>query len=435
MINRWNDEDAREYLFRFANRMAEADDGLLLLAYATALLGAENDLTMHGGGNTSIKKIIVGGNGEEKRALFVKASGTPLNTFTPEYFVAMDLDFLEGMRDVGGIDDETMSREFKAHQLIQSGRLPSIESLMHAFIPAKFVVHTHPAAILKIANREGGEGLLKKCFGDGLAVVPYAKMGYDLAMAVSEAARQLSGCRGVAMAHHGLITWGGSAREAYDTSIDIITAAENFLKQIFVRPITLGLKVSEDTSVRNYELIAPIIKECLAQASKNIDGVGLSNEKISLALLNTPDVMELINSPDGKKIITDPPMTPDYPMLTRILPLWLDVDINNDKEKIFPSVKSAIGKYVSGYKAYLGGNGIQDITAAAALPVAIVHPPTGVVCVGASEAKARQIVDFTCQAFSIRRAIAETGGVYKSLPERYLFDMQYRGYQKNKKDM
>jgi rhamnose utilization protein RhaD (predicted bifunctional aldolase and dehydrogenase) len=435
MINRWNDEDAREYSFPFVNKQVATDNGLLLLAYATTLLGAEKDLTMHGGGNTSIKKIIVDDNGEEKRALFVKASGTPLNTFTPEYFVAMDLDFLEGMRDVGGIDDETMSREFKSHQLIQSERLPSMESLMHAFLPADFVVHTHPAAILKIANREGGGGLLKECFGGGLAVVPYAKMGYDLAKAVSEAARQNSGCRGVVMAHHGLITWGGSAREAYDKSIEIITTAEKFLKQIFIRSITRGLAVSEDISLRNYNLIAPIIKECLYLVSKNIDGAGLSNEKISLTLLNTPDVMELINSPDGKKIIANPPMTPDYPMLTRILPLWLDVYIDNDEEKIFPSVKFAVDKYVSEYKAYLSNNEIQNITAADALPAAIVHPPTGVVCFGVNESKARQIVDFTRQAFSIRRAIAETGGVYESLPERYLFDMQYRGYQKSKKDM
>jgi rhamnose utilization protein RhaD (predicted bifunctional aldolase and dehydrogenase) len=430
MINRWNAHDAREYLLRFACKQG---DDLPLLAYATTLLGAENDLTMHGGGNTSVKKIIVDGNGKERRALFVKASGTPLNTFTPEYFVAMDLDFLEGMRDAGGIDDETMSREFMSHQLIQSSRLPSIESLMHAFIPAGFVVHTHPAAILKITNRGGGCELLKKCFGHDLAVVPYAKMGYDLAKAVSEAARQTRGCRGVVMAHHGLITWGESAREAYDTSIDIINAAEDYLKRMFIRPVAKSLTVSEDVSLRNYKLIAPIIKACLSRASNSVDGAGLPDEKISLALLNSPDVMELINSPDGKKIITDPPMSPDYPMLTRILPLWLDADMDNDEEKIFPSVKSAVDKYVSGYRTYLTNNGIQNITAADALPAAIIHPRTGVICFGVNETKARQIADFTRQAFSIRRAIAETGGVYECLPERYLFDMQYRGYQKTKR--
>jgi rhamnose utilization protein RhaD (predicted bifunctional aldolase and dehydrogenase) len=259
-------------------------------------------------------------------------------------------------------------------------------------------------------------------------------MGYDLAKAVSDAARQNCGCRGVVMAHHGLITWGESAREAYNTSIDIITAAEDFLKRIFVRPITKGSAVSEDISARNYELIVPMIKKCLSQASKSIDGTGLPDEKISLTLLNTPDVMELINSPDGKNIITNPPMTPDYPMLTRILPLWLDVDMDIAEEKIFPSVKSAVDKYVSEYKAYLSNNGIQNITAADALPAAIISPPTGVVCFGVNEAKARQIADFTRQAFSIRRAIAETDGVYESLPERYLFDMQYRGYQKSKRD-
>jgi len=433
MINRWNDNDAREYLSRHTNQQAATNDDLLLQAYATTLLGAENDLTMHGGGNTSVKKNIIDTDGNEKRALFVKASGTPLNAFAPEYFVAMDLDFLEGMRDTGSINDETMSREFESHKLIRIGRLSSIETLMHAFIPAKFVDHTHPAAILKIVNRVGGREFLKKCFGDDLAVVPYAKMGSDLAKSVSAAARQNRGGKGVVMSHHGLITWGEDARAAYDTTINIITRAEEFLKQIFIRPITKGLTVSENMSARNYELIAPVIKKCLSEASKSIDGTGLSDESISLTLLNPPDVMELINSPDGKDIICNPPMTPDYPMLARILPLWLDVDINIDNAGIFPSVKAAIDKYVREYKAYLGNNGIQDITVIDPLPVAVIHLSTGVICFGVNEAKARQTADFTRQALSIRRAIVETGGVYESLPERYLFDMQYRGYQKNKR--
>jgi len=434
MKNLWNDKDASEYLLRFANQQVTTDDNLLLQAYATTLLGAENDLTMHGGGNTSVKKIIVDGNGNEKRALFVKASGTPLNTFTPEYFVAMDLDFLEEMRDTGSIDDETMSREFNAHKLIHSDKLPSIETLMHAFIPAKFVDHTHPAAILKIVNRAGGCELLKKCFEDDLAVVPYAKMGYDLAKAVSEAARQNRGCKGVVMSRHGLITWGGDARAAYNTTINIITQAEDFLKQIFVRPIAKGLTVSEETSARNYELIAPVIKKCLSQASKNIDGTGLSDDKISLTLLNPPDVLELINSPDGKDIICNPPMTPDYPMLSRILPLWVDVDISKySPEKICSFIMKDVDKFVGDYKVYLENNGVNDITPVDLLPKAVIIPQIGVVCFGVNEAKARQTADFTRQALSIRRTIAETGGVYESLPERYLFDMQYRGYQKNKR--
>jgi rhamnose utilization protein RhaD (predicted bifunctional aldolase and dehydrogenase) len=149
--------------------------------------------------------------------------------------------------------------------------------------------------------------------------------------------------------------------------------------------------------------------------------------------LTTPDVLELINSPDGKDIICDPPMTPDYPMYTRILPLWIDVDINDPPENISSYISAAIDKHINDYKDYLKRLNVKDVPPADLLPQAIVHPKIGAICLGPDEASAKKIADFTRQAFSIRRAIFETGGVYQSLPEEHLFDMQYRGYQQMKK--
>jgi rhamnose utilization protein RhaD (predicted bifunctional aldolase and dehydrogenase) len=415
-------------------------------------LGADNDLAMHGGGNTSIKTAIAYGGGNEKRALYVKATGTPLGAFLPEHFVAMDLEFLEGIRSGGALDDEAMARGFSDHQLAQSGRLPSIESLMHAFIPAKAVDHTHPAAILKIVNRVGGTELLKECFGGDLAVVPYARMGYDLAMAVSGAALENSGCKGVVMAHHGLIVWGEGAREAYDLTISIVNKAEEFLSSMASLPLSPAVGVvPEDVSVKNYELIAPIVKECVSQAQlllsvgdeesrttqapsepHGANNAGADIDNVSLSLLNTPDVLELIASPDGKNIICDPPMTPDYPMRFRILPLWANISISADPQKIASYIQTAVDKHVDGYKGNLKKHGVAGAPAPDLLPRAIVHPQVGVICIGQTAAAARMAADFTRQAFSIRRAIAESGGVYESLPEEYIFDMQYRGYQKAK---
>jgi rhamnose utilization protein RhaD (predicted bifunctional aldolase and dehydrogenase) len=443
MIKRWADADERDYVRRHGHpqnpnigttndncagaascRQPMLDNDILLQAYATTLLGADNDLTMHGGGNTSFKTAIIDDAGKSRRALYVKASGTPLGSFIPEYFVAMDLDFLEGQRPRGGIDDEAMAREFKERQLIPSGRLPSIESLMHAFIPARVVDHTHPSAILKIVNRAGGRELLRECFGDDLAVIPYTRMGYDLAKASSEAAERAPGCIGVVIDHHGLITWGDDARAVYEMTIDIITKAESFLARIFVRSITPGPEVSADMSVNNYGLIAPIIKKSLSRQTGNV----------SLALLNTSDVLALINSPEGMDIICNPPMTPDYPMYTRILPLWADFSLDDSPERISSYIDNAVDKHVSDYKGYLERFNVTNVPPSDLLPQAIVHPRIGAVCFGTDEASARRIADFTRQAFSIRRAIAETGGVYASLPEEHLFDMQYRGYQQAKKN-
>jgi len=453
MQNRWTDIDEQNYASRHSNHYTRAiESDILQQAYATTLLGADNDLTMHGGGNTSVKNTLVDDTGKSRRALFVKATGTPLKLFTPDYFVAMDLDFLESLKGINGIDDEAMAREFRLHQIVRGDRLPSIESLMHAFIPAKFVAHTHPAAILKIVNRIGGRELLRECFGGDLAYIPYTRMGFDLAKASSEAARTHAGCSGVVVGHHGLVTWGGDARVVYDTAIDIITKAEDFLAKIIVRPIAPPeTEVSAELSIRNYERISPVIKKCLSQILQtlgDVDGKGCPSQgsdhllsinadcpvdKISLALLNTPDALELINSPDGRDIIDRPPMTPDYPMLQRILPVWLEADINASPEKVLRSVNDTISKYIIDYRRYLENHGIANIAPADLLPKAIIHPSVGVVCVGHSEDSALMTADFTRQAFAIRRAVAETGGAYESLPEEHLFDMQYRGYQKGKR--
>jgi len=413
MKNLWNDVDEANYIGKYHHY--DMEEETLRQAYATVLLGGDSGLTMHGGGNTSIKIDIDG-----KRALYVKATGTPLDLFEPGYFVVMDLEGLVGLKGRGGIDDAEMASEFKRRRLVQTDRLPSIESLMHAFIPAKIVDHSHPEALLKIANREGGEALLTECFGGELAVIPYARMGYDLASAVSSASRQNTGCKGVVIVHHGLVVWGDGAREVYDLTIEIVNKAERFLASITSKSITLGTAVSTEESENNYHKIAPLIHKAFG-----IDG-------ISLTLLNTLDIMELINSPDAG-ILREPPLTPDYPMLRCILPLWLDVDMRGGIDEISSYIKAAVDKFVKDYGVYLKERGVSNQGAADLLPRAVVHPRIGAVCLGMDEASARAAADFTRQAFSIRRSIFESGGVYRCLAEEYLFDMQYRGYQRGKR--
>ncbi|MDR2592195.1 MAG: class II aldolase/adducin family protein [Chitinispirillales bacterium] len=422
MKNLWNDTDEQTYISRYRGKYythPDTEKEILRQAYATTLLGADSALTMHGGGNTSIKVNIVDEAGKEKHALYVKATGTPLNLFEPEYFVVMDLDGLEGLKSRVGLDDADMASEFKRLRLARTDRLPSIESLMHAFIPAKIVDHSHPEALLKITNRAGGADLLTECFGKDLAVTPYARMGYDLASAVSESVRRNVGCGGVFIVHHGLVVWGDGAREVYDLTIEIVNRAERFLASMPSKPIRRGAEVSAAESERNYQKAAPLIREALGGGD------------VSLILLNAPDVMELINSPDAS-ILRNPPLTPDYPMLRRILPLWLDVDLHGGIDELSSYIKAAVDKHVKEYGDYLGKRGVSDQPIIDLLPKAIVHPRMGAVCFGTDEAAAAAVGDFTRQAFSIRRAIFESGGVYRCLAEEYLFDMQYRGYQRDK---
>jgi rhamnose utilization protein RhaD (predicted bifunctional aldolase and dehydrogenase) len=444
MKNRWNEVDELACISYYREHYVDVEEEILRQAYATTLLGADKELTMHGGGNTSIKVNMVDSTGKENRALYVKATGTPLDAFTPEHFVAMDLEFLEGLKSSGGIGDADMAREFRGHQMVRTDKLPSIESLMHAFIPARVVDHSHPEALLKIANRVGGDALLEECFGGDLAVSPYARMGYELASAVSAAAARNPGGRGVAIAHHGLVVWGDGARDAYHLTIDIVNRAENFLAAMPQKPIRRGPETPVGVSIENYKKIAPAVanavRTCVSRRRGEvypphrlewIDGNGVNQHTHGsfLALLNAADVMELINSPDGKRIICDPPMTPDYPMPRRILPLWLDVDSDTGFGAVSSTVSAAVDKFADDYKAYLEAHGVTTPPLIDIMPRAMVIPRVGMVCLGIDKAAAKSTADYLRQAFSIRRAIFESGGAYRALEEEYLFDMQYRGYQ------
>ncbi|MDR0305949.1 MAG: class II aldolase/adducin family protein [Chitinispirillales bacterium] len=429
MINRWNDDDEQKYIYQNDLNIDEAK-GIVQQAYATSLLGAESDLTIHGGGNTSVK-ILVGDNRDTAmRVLCVKASGTPLASFIPKYFVSMDLSYLERLNQLDALGDKEMADMFEGFKVLKSEYQPSIESTMHAFIPAKYVNHTHPVAVLKILNRVNGIELFKECFGDELAVIPYARLGFDFAKAALKAVKQNNNCKGIAIAHHGLVTWGQEAREAYERTIGIVTKAEDFLSKISVKPVTPQTAITADSSKKYFKRFAPVVRNSITYICK---GAGFRGRKISFSLLNAPDVLDLINSRSGRDIICNPPMTPDYPMLNRILPLWIDVDLSLAKKKIVLHVRQAVAKFIEEYIAYLNKHDAASCPVTELLPKVIIHPQIGAVCCGLNQDDAQKTADLTHQAFSIRRAVAETGGVYESLPEKYLFDMQYKGYQQAKK--
>ncbi len=427
MMNRWDTQEEKAYIEKHLH--IQNDEGILQQAYATRLLGSEPDLTMHGGGNTSVKASLKSITGKEQNILYIKASGTPLSTFTPEHFVGLDLDFLRELKMLDTLSDEIMAREFKLHQLMPHASLPSIESLMHAFNPARFVDHTHPSAILAIANRENGQELLKEAFGDDLAILPYTRMGFDLAKATSEAVIQCKGCKGLLVIHHGLVTWGNSAREAYDSTIELVNRAEHFLATKRTRKLSSNTDVAVSTAHREYADYAPILRGILSPKRDNPD---FPRERIVLRPLYSESILRLLHAPEGKELLTNPPLTPDYPMLTRILPLWVDIHEELSPDQFRYRVESAVHKFTEDYRSYLLERGVNSVPDADLLPRVVIIPELGAICWGRDDYAAGVVSDLTNQAFLIRQAIYETGGTYESVREQHLFDMQYRSYQRAK---
>ena len=177
MNNAWIEAEANAFI---KTHGSERGAEIALLAYATRLVGSQPDLAMHGGGNTSLKGMVKTLAGDDVAALFVKASGVAMDTITPSDFVCLDHAYLRKLRAVSSLTDEIMANEFRLHMLTPADRLPSIETLMHAFIDAAAVVHTHPTAILTLTNRARGEEAIAEALGDAVGVVPYAPVGTGL---------------------------------------------------------------------------------------------------------------------------------------------------------------------------------------------------------------------------------------------------------------
>ena len=172
MNNAWSEADANAFVKAHGS---ERGAEIALLAYATRLVGSQPDLAMHGGGNTSVKGMVKTLAGDDVAALFVKASGIAMETITPAGFVCLDHAYLKKLRTVPSLSDEIMAQEFRLRMLMPSDALPSIETLMHAFIDRAAVVHTHPTAILTLTNRTAGEETIADALGDTVGVVPYVE--------------------------------------------------------------------------------------------------------------------------------------------------------------------------------------------------------------------------------------------------------------------
>jgi len=223
MRSKWSDEEAAGFVARHGGGWGEA---LALRTYSSRLLGGESDLVLHGGGNSSVKLVWTNVLGEQVPAIFVKASGADMATIEPAGHCGLDLEYLRRLRALPALDDETMVDQLRTRLLRADSPTPSIEALVHAFLPGTYVDHTHADAVLALTNRVGGEEAVRRALGEEVIVLPYVTPGFKLALAAADALDAQPGARAMVWAHHGIVTWGDTAREAYETMIELVSRAE-----------------------------------------------------------------------------------------------------------------------------------------------------------------------------------------------------------------
>lgn len=377
------------------------NDPLKLRAYTSNLLGADADLVMHGGGNTSVKVMEKNILGEEKEILYVKGSGHDLKTMGPEGLSPCDLDYLKKLCTLDTMTDTEMVREMKFSQMIHSAPTPSVEAILHAVIPFKYVDHTHTDAVVTLTNNPRGEEIIKTVYGDEILVLPYTMPGFILAKQIFEATKDVdwNKLRGIVLLNHGVFTFSDDPKVAYENMIAIVSEAENYLKEnkAWDNLATGKAEISNDDLLT----IATMRKQCMDLFGDAMIA-RLKSDEFSVGYSNLSNVAE---------VGTRGPITPDHVIQTKRIP----VVIENEK---------SIDGYVADYKNYFEKNNDGSLTCLDPVPRYGIWKGKGIVAFAPNIKRMTiisDIVDHTLKCVQQAEAI----GGWKTLTAEQIFELEY----------
>ena len=421
MQNRWQTAEAE----RLQSDTGHGPD-LADCIYVSRLLGQDTDLVMHGGGNTSVKSKSKNVFGEQQEILFVKASGFDLAGITASGFAALDLDRMRKFEAVQNLSQHEMLRQMRLCMLDPEDPTPSVEAFLHAFIPSKYVVHTHPAALLALTNQQEAERVVEQAFGQTVFPVPYIRAGFGLA---KEAGRLFQNrpetAEGMVLMQHGLMTWGDTAEEAYAATIRLVTRAEDYWSSRIPTTVTVAPLPDTGQAAERYIKVAPLIRGLLAEKIQN------GNQPFQRFILTPwihPDALRFLQHPDAKKLSVSAPLTPDHLIRTKAVPLFIEDPAYDDPSRFYEQVRSAVGEYTREYDSYFERHTHRlhrDAVRVDSMPRVLLLPGIGAVCAGVDEKAAVVCRDITAQSITAKKLIAASGATYEGIAEEHLFEMEY----------
>jgi rhamnose utilization protein RhaD (predicted bifunctional aldolase and dehydrogenase)/NAD(P)-dependent dehydrogenase (short-subunit alcohol dehydrogenase family) len=426
MKNCWSDAAAAEYVAKYGSAWGE---DLALRTYLSTIIGAQDRLVLHGGGNNSVKTVRTNILGENIPVLYVKASGNNMAGIEPEGYSGLHLEYLKKLRALPALSDDEMVNEFRTRLFDSRAATPSIETLVHAFLPKKYIDHTHADAILALTNQEGGEDLVSEALGSEILILKYVPPGFKLAQATAAAYETNPRSPAMIWMHHGLVSWGDTARESYETTIELITKAEEFLARKARPRIVTGPSTSLATAESRLTQVAPMVRGLLARPTGKPDRPWC---RTILLPLITPEVLEFTDSRQGKEVALTPPLTADFLIRTKALPLWIDAPFYDDPERLRTQMSEALKLYAAAYDAYMERHRSRmpkGVMRMDSLPRVILMPGLGAMCSGEDASAACIVRDITEHTLAVKAQIAAMGGRYEGIDENDLFDMEYRSLQ------
>lgn len=393
----WNDSAADAF----------NNDPLELRVYTSRLLGQEPGLVLHGGGNTSVKVETENIFGDREEILYVKGSGRNLATIDADGFTPVSVGVLKRMIELDHLSDSDMVQLQRTAMARHPAPDPSIEAILHAIIPFKYVDHTHADAVVTITNTEKGESLIREIYRNRVLIVPYIKPGFDLGKAIRKRVQHTDWDKfdGIIILHHGVFTFADDARTSYERMIHLATLAEEFLGQRGALDRVAKAEAREDL-------------HALSRIRRLV-----SKEKGSALLARldkSPEACGFSGLPDIGSIAARGPLTADHLIHIKPFPIILGMNIEQET-----------ADYASSYRAYFNRNTDGSRTPLDAAPRWAIWPQHGTIAFGKNVRDATVVSDIvrhTMRAIQCGEAI----GGWKPISEKEMFDMEYWELQQAK---
>lgn len=398
MQSLWNEHDAQSF-----------NNELDLRVYSSRLLGQDKSLVLHGGGNTSVKidqKNILG---EIESILYVKGSGWDLETIEAEGYAPVKLDHLLKLSQLDVLSDAQMVNELKTHMTLSTAPCPSVETILHALLPYKYVDHTHANAVVSITNTTNGLERIQSLYGNKVVIIPYVMPGFDLSRLCAELfPKDVSNeTIGMVLMNHGIFSFGDNARESYERMIDLVSMAEDYLHQ----QRALDVASSYINTSLNTENISPVH---ISQLRKEI------SDQLSCPVIlqqqRTAQTLAFANHPQITHISQQGPATPDHVIRTKQLPM-----LGTESGSIYSYISSYQNYFAAGAENPHDG---QKKTMLDPLPRIILDTKAGLITIGKTIKEAGIVADIYQHTIDIILRSTQLGG-FQALPDQNIFDVEY----------
>ena len=406
----WSDDEAARY---------SGDLGLRV--YTSRLLGRDKSLVLHGGGNTSVKVRARNVLGDEEDVIHVKGSGWDLETIEEAGFPPLPLDYVKRLATLPSLSDAQMSNELLTHTLRAGAPAPSVETILHALLPYKYVDHTHADAFIAISNTPDGSARLREVYGDSLVYIPYVMPGFDLARSCAERfpRDRTPQTIGMALEHHGLFSFGDTARESYERMIELVRRAEEYLHRKGAWQISFatgesparGDRATSDATSSPAPTLVSDVASALTLAALRRELSDVAGFPVLLVSTGDDRGRTFARRADLARVATQGPATPDHSIRTKRVPM-----VGRD-------VKAYAEEYRRYFEEHARRTG-RTLTMLDAAPRVVLDPEFGLLTVGKTATETAVGAEVYAHTIEIISRAEKLGG-WTALSAAEIFDVEY----------